>query len=135
MFLRRRLGDALASKHRQSSGVVAATPQASMASPSTALASPWHGRRRLEGQTRERSTGKESARAGKESARARGGREEKGSPAHGGREEKLLPAPAPVPSPFRVPLHRLPCATLLCSAPVRQTRRERRKVEREREER
>jgi hypothetical protein len=138
MFLRRRLGDALASRHRQSSGVVAATPQASIASPSTALVSPWCGRCRLEGRARERSVGKESARgkrvrAEKESACAREGREKKRDRLHaGGREEKLPPAPAPAPSPRCPPLHRLsraPAAhppllraTLLCSTPVRQTR-------------
>jgi hypothetical protein len=134
MFFRRRLGDALASRRRQSSGVVAATPQASIASPSTALVSPWCGRCHLEGRARERSMGKESARgkrarAEKESACAREGREKKRDRLHArGREEKLPPAP----SPRYPPLHRLsraPAAhppllraTLLCSKPVRQTR-------------
>jgi hypothetical protein len=50
---------------------VAAMPQASMASPSTALASPWHGRRRLEVRAAEK-----RARAEKRKALARE-REEK----------------------------------------------------------
>jgi hypothetical protein len=55
MFLRRRLGDALASRRGLSLGVLTATTEWNMASPRPALALPWRerrGRRRLEAPAR-----------------------------------------------------------------------------------